>query len=337
MVRWKHGYGGWGKGPGTCSWDESMNILFIPSKHPPKILWGADFFLKEAQKRSRHTIFSHYGFNNLNPDCSESPWELSDVIHLHNLSTTALDKRRLGGIFPRWKSKIIEYSKLSNRPKIIGGIRGFVGLKKALPFCKYFDAIHVGCSELKKLVEKENPNVYINHPGVDNWLFDYVELRAMRILLGFTVLWAGDVNKKIKNAHLLKMLPFKIKTATKEDYIHHDKMPVFYNSGDVLISLSEREGFCRPVLEAASCSLPVVSTNTGIAPYLLDQEWIVDEDPRTSRGFNEFVDKINILKDDPGLREVVGEKNREAAQKYSWQESIQNLDRIWEGLHLEVR
>jgi hypothetical protein len=104
-----------------------LKVVFIPGKKISEIPWGADFFLKATIKYSENEIIPHYGFNNLGVDCGDGIWEEADLIHIHNLSHTTLYRRPIFG----WKSRIKEYvSFKGDRPIIVGGIRGFVGLKK---------------------------------------------------------------------------------------------------------------------------------------------------------------------------------------------------------------
>lgn len=57
---------------------------------------------------------------------------------------------------------------------------------------------------------------------------------------------------------------------------------------DILLIAANTDGTPLPLLEAMSCGCAVISSETGIAPELLDQEFIVDRDPQ------QFV---NIIKD----------------------------------------
>jgi glycosyltransferase involved in cell wall biosynthesis len=168
---------------------------------------------------------------------------------------------------------------------------------------------------------------FINYPGVDTDLFkpDYARPRE------FTVLWVGDTGKPVKNSKLLDLLDWHVKMASKENYISHDEMPNFYNSGHVLINLSNKEGFCRPVIEAMACGLPVISTRTGIAPLILDEYFLIDN-PRTREGWVQLNDKLRYLSQNPLEREWTGKQNRQKAMMFSWKNSISRLDLMWDSL-----
>lgn len=80
-----------------------------------------------------------------------------------------------------------------------------------------------------------------------------------------------------------------LRVQAKEDrFITDDNaMRAFYQSLDVYVCASRVEGAGRPVLEAAACGIPVVSTDVGIVPELLENGhngFVVD---RTRDAFRE--------------------------------------------------
>jgi glycosyltransferase involved in cell wall biosynthesis len=90
--------------------------------------------------------------------------------------------------------------------------------------------------------------------------------------------------------------------------IPYSDMPVLYNSMDILIMPTVREGFGLSVAEAMACGLPVVATNCSALPELIDHG---------KGGFlcnigdkKAFAEKINILAESPRLRREMGEYNR---------------------------
>ena len=74
---------------------------------------------------------------------------------------------------------------------------------------------------------------------------------------------------------ICKEIPeIELKVQTKEDnFITDDNlMREFYNSLDLYICASRSEGTPRPVIEAAACGVPVISTDVGLIPELIDDE-----------------------------------------------------------------
>ena len=59
----------------------------------------------------------------------------------------------------------------------------------------------------------------------------------------------------------------------------HDAMGDFYASGHILMCMSLHEGGPLPVIEAMHCGRPVISTEVGIVPEVVEHGvngWIVD-------------------------------------------------------------
>lgn len=65
----------------------------------------------------------------------------------------------------------------------------------------------------------------------------------------------------------------ELKVQAKEDkFITDDnEMREFYNSLDLYICASRAEGTPRPVIEAAGCGIPVITTDVGIVPELIEE------------------------------------------------------------------
>lgn len=58
--------------------------------------------------------------------------------------------------------------------------------------------------------------------------------------------------------------------------LRHDEMPSFYHNIDVYVCMSIAEGTPNPILEAAACGKPFVSTDVGIVPCLLSDAESLD-------------------------------------------------------------
>ena len=297
-----------------------LQIIFIPYQGKRDVLWGADFMMQNIIKYidKKYKIKSSWDFH-------KGDFSDADIVHLHNMAYTAVDKSKIFG----YKSKITEFIKVMDRPKFIGGIRGYMGFERGKKFIKYFDAIHVGSSHLKEEVEKYHNKVFLCNAGIDTDLFKPMDIEQE----DFSICWAGDPKKPTKNFDLLTKLGVPLKTATKENYIPHKDMPLFYNSASIYINLSSQEGFCRPIVEAAACGLPVISTNTGIAKELLQPDWIINGDPKKLNILKEFRKKILILKNDESLRVKVGKINRISSLKWSWPKIVKQFEYMFEQVY----
>lgn len=95
--------------------------------------------------------------------------------------------------------------------------------------------------------------------------------------------------------------------------IPHQTMPSIYQSSDILILPTVREGLPLSVMEAMACGLPVVATNCSSLPELIDEG---------KGGFlcplgdvDAFAKKIQILADNILLRQEMGEYNRNRVEE----------------------
>ena len=87
-----------------------------------------------------------------------------------------------------------------------------------------------------------------------------------------------------------------------------------YQNADALLFPTRYEGFGYAVAEAMACGLPVISTDCSAIPELIDegQGWYLCQEG----AIDDFVDKIKILAESPGLCIEMGEYNRQKALKY---------------------
>lgn len=95
--------------------------------------------------------------------------------------------------------------------------------------------------------------------------------------------------------------------------VEYGNMPSLYQSSDILLFPTVREGFGLAAAEAMSCGLPVVATNCSSLPELIDHD---------KGGFlcglgdvGDFSNKINKLAESAKLRKEMGEHNREKVER----------------------
>lgn len=265
-----------------------------------------------------------------------------DLVCLHNLAHTATYRRRwirggarlervLGRPIPAfYDSDYDSISALSDRPILMGGVRGNQGLSIAKRFLKHFDAIHTSNHYLRdKVLEYGARDAHVLYPGVD-----LVRFRPMPNLRPdkFTIGWAGDATKPMKNVHLVKRLGYKHIMATKENFIPHKLMGEFYNSCDVYTYFSSHEGCNRTILEAMACGLPVVTSEAGAVRELIDPRWIVEGEPGYDDWMTRFHNKVEELRGDPKLRFTVGELNREKVRAWGWGPITERFESICKRL-----
>ena len=115
-----------------------------------------------------------------------------------------------------------------------------------------------------------------------------------------------------------------------------EEMARLYNSFDVEVNVSRREGFCMPIIEAEACGVPVIATNFSSMPELVKGHgWLIDRSAWVYTplgGKCALPDESGIAKAleeayiDHELREKYAKSSRNFALNYDW-DSI--IDKYW--------
>ncbi len=105
----------------------------------------------------------------------------------------------------------------------------------------------------------------------------------------------------------------------------------YHNRIDIFVALSLRESFGVSALEAAACSVPVVVSNVGGLPEVVQNGktgFIVEPmNPQVA------ADAISKLIDDAALREQMGKDAREfVKRKYDWNKNVKDQIKIYEHI-----
>lgn len=101
-----------------------------------------------------------------------------------------------------------------------------------------------------------------------------------------------------------------------EGFIPHHAMVDFYNQLDVYVCASIIEGTPNPVMEAAACGVPFISTDVGIVPQVsgpLQRDFIL-----TERSSALLAEKIKALAVSPSLRVALSQENQQSIQGWTW-------------------
>ena len=258
--------------------------------------------------------------------CYDLTWEKikdSDIVWLHNIATTGITKTIFRGNttpFKKWRDK-------PNRPKFIGGVRGYEGLRRSEKTLQYFDAVHTGTEDLRKEVVRYNSNVHVLFPGVD---FDFFGPPDSPPGPPFTIGWCGDIRKKMKNIEIVEALDYPMILATKENYIPHDRMPAdFFHKIHAFVHPSSHEGGNRTIIEAATCGLPIITTDTGTASTIVTEKYIISLEGDT---VSDIMELLRELEADPELAQRIGKENRERAKVYDWRPITETWVKILESV-----
>ena len=145
----------------------------------------------------------------------------------------------------------------------------------------------------------------------------------------FTVLYIGGkleykgyydvlkIKKKLEKTDInFKMIGVGIKKYP------HEQMPYIYMSSSILLAPSYREGLPPSVMEALALKRPVVASNVGGIPELIDDGvngFLVEPG-----NIDKFVEKILYLKENPGLLKKMGENARRKILENFTEEKVVN-------------
>jgi glycosyltransferase involved in cell wall biosynthesis len=234
--------------------------------------------------------------------------------------------------------KILE---IKNNPKnknikIIGAYSGLIHRKY-----DYADLIiSISLSDLNNLKNESLFPVIFLPESIDTNMFSYINV-PMEVdkwnIPHLNIGWAGKYAPD-KRAYLLDDLRLEVKHQCKhgKQYFKKDKsqqeMVDFYHSIDCLMLPSSHECMPRVVLEAMSTGIPVIATNVGSIPWLLQKDMIVDaqSEEQTIKQMNQ---KLKMLLDNPSLKKEIGERNRQwIDEKFSWEKNQVLWDEIFDLL-----
>jgi len=165
--------------------------------------------------------------------------------------------------------------------------------------------------------------------GVDYLIRAFKIVRDQRPNKSIKLLLVGAGSKELELRNLaaeLEITDHVIFTGR----VPHDEVPSYMNMLDIYVALStlDSESFGVAILEASSCEKPVVVSNVGGLPEVVDEGvtgFVVDK-------CNEIAasEAIGKLIDEPGLRIGMGLAGRaRVIEKYNWKDCVDQMDAIY--------
>lgn len=106
------------------------------------------------------------------------------------------------------------------------------------------------------------------------------------------------------------------------------ELPDFYRAADAFVFPSLTDSFGKVVLEAMSCGCPIVSTNTGGLPEVVDGAGILVE-PKSSES---LFTSINKLLENNNLRKSFKRKAVKRSGKFSWRNTAKGYAKVYREL-----
>ncbi|MDI6840282.1 MAG: glycosyltransferase family 1 protein [bacterium] len=155
------------------------------------------------------------------------------------------------------------------------------------------------------------------------------------LLVAFSLL-----NKKMPNTLLVRVgkkswhtdrLIHKLKLTDKIKYfdaIPETELPIFYSAADLFVIPSYYEGFGLPALEAMSCDLPVVSSNTSSLPEVVGNAAIT-VNPKSPI---ELMNAMQRVLTNNRLYKELREKGIERTHKFSWAKTAAETVELYKKL-----
>jgi len=110
--------------------------------------------------------------------------------------------------------------------------------------------------------------------------------------------------------------------------VPHEKVLSFMQQADVFVLPSLSEGFPMVIIEALACGLPVVASGVGGVPEIITNEangYLVK-----AKDTESIADNILLLLQDEKLRKKISDNNKQLVKKYTWENVITRLEKIYE-------
>ena len=207
-----------------------------------------------------------------------------------------------------------------------GGGKGLPPSAEFLSHLGTFTALNVPSRILYNIFKPLHPAVFYTPHGVDIHRFKPKEGGPYsspegELLLG----WAGSLTNHpgkrgvedllMPAVEGLKGVMLKL-AAREEKWRTQEEMVAFYQGVDAQICASRTEGGPHPLLEAAACGIPLISTRVGIAPELIKDGangFLIERDIEAVRH------AVIKLRDNRDLRAAMGKRARETvASAWNW-------------------
>jgi glycosyltransferase involved in cell wall biosynthesis len=114
-------------------------------------------------------------------------------------------------------------------------------------------------------------------------------------------------------------------------WVSNDRLPEYYRSAVISVIPSIEEGFGIPAAEAMGCELPVIATDAGGLPEVVDDGTTGFVVPRADA--QSIADAMRKLLDDEALRQQFGRAGRQKAlAEFDWMNTAQSMESLYFSL-----
>jgi len=111
---------------------------------------------------------------------------------------------------------------------------------------------------------------------------------------------------------------------------NQDSLPYYYSAAEVLVMPSHYESFGMVALEAMACGTPVIASQVGGLPFLVQDGvtgyTIPDDNPQA------LAERLVHLIKDPVLRQKMGDQAAAYAKEYAWNHITDRILDVYQEL-----
>lgn len=184
-----------------------------------------------------------------------------------------------------------------------------------------FDKDDIVIGTIKALEEKYGVEYLIK-------AFKIVSDKHPNLSLKLLIVGGGSLEDSLKS--LTKELNIEEKTIFAGKVPFED-VPKYHNMLSVSVSVSNSESFGVAIIEASSCAKPVVVSDVGGLPEVVEDEvsgLVVP--PRDPEKTAEAIEELIL---DENLRQEIGQNGRKRVERlYNWDENVKQMVRIYEDI-----
>lgn len=184
-----------------------------------------------------------------------------------------------------------------------------------------FDENDVVIGTVKTLEEKYGIEYLIK-------AFKLLEIKYPEFPLKLLIVGGGSLENNLKR--LVKKLNIENKTVFTGK-VSFSEVPKYHNMLSVFVSVSDSESFGVAVIEASACEKPVVVSDVGGLPEVVENGVtgliVPKQDPKKTA---EAIEKLILCK---SLRIIMGKEGRERVKQfYNWENNVNQMINIYKGL-----
>ena len=260
----------------------------------------------------------------------------SDVIYAQNVTSAGLPALLAAKLLKKkFVLKVVGDAAWEQRKNYLKGIQSYVA--------KGADQIIVPSQYVKKMVASwgalEN-KIHVVYNAVENGsrlaiskedAKEKIGIKGDIILsVGRPVPWKGFDDLRAIMPDLLKENPnFRLVIVGEDKMVPHDQMPYYFKAADIFVLNSGYEGLSHVILEAMQLGVPVVASNMGGNPELIENGvngFLVEY-----KNQNQIKEAILKIWRDRELQNKFIQNSREKLKDFTWENLVEKTVQVLEN------